>query len=86
MVHLHRFCLIGIYYSGRCILFYRTGKENTSMQMSEAAELRKAWKENGNPPCDHPGYKVKEYHLGTSTGDRVCTICGYADHPDAFKK
>ncbi|WYF19528.1 hypothetical protein WKI55_05745 [Bacillus velezensis] len=56
------------------------------MQMSEAAELRKAWKEKGDPPCDHPGYHPKEYHLGTSTGDRVCTVCGYSGHPDSFKK
>lgn len=53
--------------------------------MSEAEELRKAWKEKGNPPCDHPGYPEKEYYLGTSTGDRVCTICG-SGHPDSFKK
>ncbi|MDY7432030.1 hypothetical protein UJ203_09950 [Bacillus sp. V26] len=55
------------------------------MQMSEAAELRKAWKEKGNPPCDHI-VRVTEYNLGSSTGDKVCVTCGYADHPDAFKK
>lgn len=68
------------------VIILYTGKGGDIMQMSEAAELRKAWKEKGNPPCDHPGYPDKEYYLGTSTGDRVCTICGYSGHPDSFKK
>ncbi|WP_276735047.1 hypothetical protein [Bacillus sp. (in: firmicutes)] len=55
------------------------------MQMSEASELRIAWKEKGNPPCDHPNRPDKEYYLGTSTGDYVCSICGYSGHKDSFK-
>jgi hypothetical protein len=42
------------------------------LQLEEARELRKEW---GNKPCDHPRV-VKEYYLGTSTGDYVCTTCG----------
>lgn len=47
------------------------------MQMDEAAELRRRWKEKGEPPCSHS--MEKEYHLGAATGDRVCTICGHAE-------
>ena len=47
-----------------------------SIQMKEALELRKRWKEIGNKPCDHPGELVKEYDLGTATGDYVCSKCG----------
>lgn len=42
------------------------------MQTSEANQLRKLW---GNAPCDHP-HLVKEYNLGSDTGDLVCTQCG----------
>ena len=42
------------------------------MQMKEAEERRKAW---GGKPCNHPSL-VKEYELGTATGDYVCTQCG----------
>lgn len=42
------------------------------MQMDEASERRKEW---GDKPCDHPQV-VKEYFLGTNTGDFVCTQCG----------
>ena len=42
------------------------------MQMDKAIELRKAW---GNKPCSHPNFD-KEYHLGSDTGDYVCTSCG----------
>ncbi len=46
------------------------------MQMSEAAELRRKWKEkNGNAICSHPDIE-KEYYLGSHTGDYVCTTCG----------
>jgi hypothetical protein len=45
------------------------------MQMAEAARLQEAWAAKGNPPCDHPQL-VKEYYLGTQTGDKVCTTCG----------
>jgi hypothetical protein len=42
------------------------------MQQSEAEELRKTW---GDRPCEHHDL-VQEYHLGTGTGDYVCTRCG----------
>ncbi|MGW2010831.1 hypothetical protein [Streptomyces nigrescens] len=45
------------------------------MQMDEAEKLRRAWAAKGSPPCDHPT-KAKEYHLGSATGDKVCTTCG----------
>jgi hypothetical protein len=45
------------------------------MQMDDALRLRTAWIEKGNPPCDHP-HVDKEYYLGSSTGDWVCTTCG----------
>ena len=50
---------------------------NMSIKMKEANELRKRWKEMGDKPCDHPS-KEKEYHLGSATGDYVCTQCGKA--------
>jgi hypothetical protein len=46
----------------------------SNLQMNKAAALRKAW---GDKPCDHPSF-AKEYHLGTATGDKVCTQCGRA--------
>lgn len=52
------------------------------MQMTEALELQKEW---GDKPCNHPQV-VKEYHLGTQTGDRVCTRCGTSASPEYFKK
>lgn len=45
------------------------------MQMDEASQLRKEWKAQGNKECNHPTI-TKEYYLGTSTGDYVCTTCG----------
>lgn len=42
------------------------------MQSREADELRKTW---GDKPCVHPRL-VKEYYLGTQTGDYVCVQCG----------
>ena len=47
------------------------------MQPDDARELQKAWANKGNPPCKHPSLS-KEYHLGASTGDYVCTTCGEA--------
>lgn len=44
------------------------------MQLEKAAELRKSW---GNKPCSHSNLE-KEYYLGASTGDYVCTTCGQA--------
>ncbi|MGI2068624.1 hypothetical protein [Shewanella baltica] len=41
-------------------------------------QLKKAQKissQNDNMPCDHPNLS-KEYHLGSATGDYVCTACG----------
>jgi len=45
------------------------------MQMSDASELREAWKQKGNPPCEHP-QTDREYYLGSYTGDNRCTTCG----------
>lgn len=42
------------------------------MKMSEAAELREMYR---GMPCEHQNLE-KEYHLGTATGDYVCTTCG----------
>jgi transcription initiation factor TFIIIB Brf1 subunit/transcription initiation factor TFIIB len=42
------------------------------MQMDEAARLREKW---GDKPCSHPKI-MKEYYLGSQTGDKVCTTCG----------
>ena len=57
------------------------------MQLDEARQIRKAW---GKRPCSHPDTE-KEYHLGCSTGDYVCTTCGEARpsshwHLDATEK
>ena len=48
-----------------------------SIQLKEANELRKRWKKLGNKSCDHTT-REKEYHLGTVTGDYICTQCGEA--------
>jgi transposase-like protein len=45
------------------------------MQIEEADRLRKQWKQLGNEPCNH-SHLEKEYYLGASTGDYVCTQCG----------
>jgi hypothetical protein len=45
------------------------------MQMKDAFELQKEWKRKGNPHCTHPNVE-REYHLGSHTGDNVCTTCG----------
>lgn len=44
------------------------------MQMEEAQQLRDRW---AGGTCDHPVLE-KERHLGTATGDYVCTNCGEA--------
>lgn len=38
-------------------------------------EIYKQWVENGRPECE-PHSWVKEYYLGSKTGDKVCTKCG----------
>jgi hypothetical protein len=45
------------------------------MQMKDASDLRRRW---ASRPCKHP-HLEKEYDLGMSTGDYVCTTCGHAD-------
>lgn len=42
------------------------------MQYDEAKKLRKKWH---GKPCTHEQVE-KEYHLGSHTGDYVCTTCG----------
>lgn len=44
------------------------------MQMDSAIALNKRWK---GKSCEHP-HLEKEYHLGSQTGDYVCTTCGEA--------
>lgn len=46
-----------------------------NIQMEEARELNEKWKKEGQPQCVHANL-AKEYHLGTATGDYVCTRCG----------
>ncbi|MGF9740073.1 hypothetical protein ABEX38_21935 [Priestia megaterium] len=50
------------------------------MQYDEGLELQKAW---GDKPCSHP-VVVKEYYLGSSTGDRICTTCGRSASKEYF--
>jgi hypothetical protein len=48
------------------------------MRMNEASELRRKYKDQGSPLCNH-SYTEKEYtDIGSNTGDRVCTSCGLA--------
>jgi len=42
------------------------------MQHDKAQEISEKW---GDKPCDHPRLE-KEYILGASTGDFICTTCG----------
>jgi hypothetical protein len=44
------------------------------MQLNEARELQRMRR---GIPCKHHEIE-KEYHLGTDTGDYVCTTCGQA--------
>ena len=43
------------------------------MQYDEAEKLRKNWR---GKSCKHEDVE-KEYHLGSHTGDYVCTTCGH---------
>ncbi|TDP32324.1 hypothetical protein DFR75_106114 [Nocardia ignorata] len=43
--------------------------------MEEAAQIRQRWEAAGKPECDSHTL-VREYYLGTATGDKVCTKCG----------
>ncbi len=51
------------------------------MQMKEAKRLR----EQFGKPCQNPSYE-KEYYLGASTGDRVCSNCGFSPEAHEEKK
>jgi hypothetical protein len=54
--------------------------------MKDARVLRERWKIENGGPCDHPRV-VKEYHLGSDTGDYVCTRCGETGYgPDWHKR
>jgi hypothetical protein len=44
------------------------------MQSSDAKRKRDSW---GDKPCKHSNF-VKEYILGSQTGDYICTTCGQA--------
>jgi hypothetical protein len=50
-------------------------RQEEFMQMSDASELRAAWKQKGDPPCEHP-QTDREYYFGSYTGDNRCTTCG----------
>ncbi len=52
------------------------------MKMHTAQRRRKAWKAEGNPPCDHPQIEEECYDDGRPTGDYVCTTCGAYVKPD----
>ena len=55
------------------------------MTGKESALLRKAWKEQGNKPCDHSSIE-REYMYGAHS-DYVCTTCGEARFTrESFKK
>lgn len=53
-----------------------------NMQQKDALLLQK---KHGNKPCSHPEF-AKEYMLGASTGDYVCTQCGESFSPDEYKE
>lgn len=53
------------------------------VQMSQAIQIRKEWKAQGSPPCDHPETD-REYDLGSHTGDRVCLTCGECFSPNEW--
>lgn len=55
------------------------------MQFEEGQEKRKQWKAEGEPPCRHISIE-KEYYLGGSTGDYVCTSCGLSMLRSDFEK
>jgi hypothetical protein len=52
------------------------------MHMHEAAQLQRAWKQQGDPPCLHPNLTTEEYTSAGGgdyhTGDLVCMTCGAA--------
>jgi len=52
------------------------------MQTDEAMALQRAW---GDKPCSHP-HLVKEFYLGSPTGDYVCTTCGEAGSGSGWNK
>jgi hypothetical protein len=45
------------------------------MQMRDAMQLQKKWKNRGNLSCRHP-HVQHEYYYDTPTGEMVCTTCG----------
>jgi hypothetical protein len=53
------------------------------MKMHTAQVTRKAWKAEGNPPCNHPHIEEEQYDDGRLTGDYVCTTCGAYMKPQA---
>ncbi|OMD74241.1 hypothetical protein BSK50_21305 [Paenibacillus odorifer] len=56
------------------------------MQSDDVEEIRRQWKEkNGDKPCNHPNL-LKEYYLGSSTGDYVCDQCGMTDSKSSWNK
>ena len=51
-------------------------KEDSQMvQMSDVKAITEAWRAAGSPVCEHLKLD-KEYAVGMSTGDHICTACG----------
>jgi hypothetical protein len=54
------------------------------VDMDDARELRRRWKEKGSPPCDHRDLDREYFNQRypprnpdrAHTGDQVCTRCG----------
>ena len=55
------------------------------MERDEVLELQKAWKNRGNPSCNHPVYD-SELHLRYKTGMYACTTCGAYINPEKLEK
>lgn len=57
------------------------------MTSKETALIRKAWKEKGEPHCDHPSYAIEREYMYGAHSDYVCTLCGEGRYPrESFKK
>ena len=46
------------------------------MTRNKAQHLRNAWKEAGNPPCEHADQVLERAGNGYFTGQYICTRCG----------
>lgn len=46
------------------------------MTRNKAQHLRNAWKEAGNPPCEHADQVLERAGNGYFTGQYICARCG----------